>query len=113
MAETDIYNSKKRYETVVRELDTILIPPQQRKTRYAKISKYYCKNKANLTHFKRMFNIFETKDQSYVRRLRICCVLRLITSATEKDLATIDKEGDRDEINSIVAFMHGHSNVSS
>ncbi len=101
MAENDIYDNQKRYETFKEKIDTFHIPPNQRQgTTYR--NSYYCKNKDNIKYFKKLFNFFEAKDNSYIRRLRIFRTFILICHATDKDL----KDCDRDDINSIVAFMH-------
>ncbi len=94
MAEDDIYGSKSKYENFVKNLSKVLTKPKN--------GVYYCKNKKNLKYFKKLFDCFEAKDLSYIRRNKIIYNLRITTFATEKDL----KACDRDEINKIVAFMH-------
>ena len=106
MAENDVYNSKGRYEHFKKNLDLLLIPAEKRQDKQGNHCKYYCKNKANLKYFKRLFELFAAKDISYIRRIRVCDSSRLVVCATCKDLAEIDKRGDRKEINKIVAFMH-------
>ena len=106
MAENDIYNSQERYERLKQNLHLLTTPPEERTDRSGKQTVYFCRNPKNLAYFQALFKVFEARDISYVRRVRICYALRLVCNATEKDLADISKEGDRDEINSIVAFMH-------
>jgi len=104
MAENDIYGSKQKYEKFKNNLKLLLLPPKE--TKHKTNNKYYCKNPMNLKHFNKLFDLFEAKDISYIRRYRVCLTLKLILTATNKDLADVDKGCDRDEINKIVAFMH-------
>ena len=109
MAQNDIYNSKERYEKIVQRIDSLAEKPWQRslskfqsnKTGIGK-AKYYCKNIKNLEYFKKLFPYFDSKDISYVRRIRLFNTLKLISFATEKDF----KNCNREDINGIVAFMH-------
>ncbi|MEW5911315.1 MAG: tyrosine-type recombinase/integrase [Thermodesulfobacteriota bacterium] len=97
MAENDIYNSEKRYSEFKENLDELLKKPKASSKR-----KYYCRNPANLKYYKKLFLLFETKDISYIRRMRLFQTLKLITYSTEHDLAGCQ----RPEINKIVSFMH-------
>src|SRR3989344_4381803 len=100
MAENDIYNSQRKYEKFKKTLNLLTIKPKTESTR----KQYYCKNKANLEYFKRIFAVFEAKDTSYIRRLRLLQTFKLISYATEKNLA----ECDRNDIGKIVGLMHQH-----
>ena len=102
MAENDIYNSKSKYERFRDNLDKLLIPPDKRQGKYRSISKYYCKNIVNLEYYKILFNKFESKDLSYVRRLRVLAQLKIITYVTDKDLISCERE----DIEKIMSFMH-------
>ncbi|MFH1456147.1 MAG: site-specific integrase [archaeon] len=97
MAENDIYNNKVRYENFVANVDQILEPPKKKQKK-----KYYCKNKNNVVYFKRFFKHFDTKDLSFIRRLRVLQTFKVICHATDKYL----KECEREDINKIVSFMH-------
>lgn len=100
MAENDIYDSKGKYERFKNRLDDLAINPKDRKDK--KKVKYYCKNKKNLEYFRKLFLIMDARDPSYIHRIRLLRNLVVICYATEKDLA----ECERDDINSIVAYMH-------
>ena len=92
MAENDVYNNKRRYENFKNNLILLLEPPDKKYTKYCK---YYCKNPKNLKYLKRLFEIFDAKDISYIRRNKICMIVKLILTATNKDLAEIDIEVQR------------------
>ena len=106
MPENDIYNSQRKYENFLKNLELFLIPPERRADDRGRKSIYYCKNKNNLKYFRRMAEKFDARDISYVRRCRVLNTLRLICHATGKDLA----ECDRDDMDKIVAFMHTRYN---
>ncbi|MBT4577190.1 tyrosine-type recombinase/integrase, partial [Candidatus Woesearchaeota archaeon] len=95
MPEEDIYGSKKRYKIFMSNIDDLT-------GLTSKIAKYYCKNKVNLQYFRQFGKIFDSRDTSYIRRLRLLGTLRMITFATTKDL----KDCEREDINEIVAFSH-------
>jgi integrase len=97
MAEDDIYKSKSKFEKAVKNIGKLIEKPKKHKNRI-----YYVKNKENLVYFNRFCKIFATKDLSYIRRLRLFQVLKLICYMTEKNL----KDCKREDINEIVAFMH-------
>ena len=59
MVEDDIYGNEARYEKFKENLGR----NEHRQ------KKHYCKNKANLKHFEKLFVMFEVKDISYIRRL--------------------------------------------
>lgn len=106
MAENDIYGSKEKYESFKDNLNDLLTPLRGERKRGKRW--YYCKNKANIEYFKRLFSYFEAKDLSYVRRLRLIQNLKLACFATDKDLKVLDRDG----VNEIVAFMHSVSKSS-
>ena len=101
MADNDIYDNKKKYESFKQKLSQFVLKPEER-TDTTKKGKYYCNNKDNLVYFEHLFKSFEAKDISYVRRNRLLGTMRLICYATDKNL----KDLDREDINSIVTFMH-------
>ncbi|MEA2037549.1 MAG: hypothetical protein U9O94_08620 [Nanoarchaeota archaeon] len=108
MAENDIYNSEKRYE-FFRENFRYLMGSQDETEKVDNSKcKYYCRNSKNVDYFERMFEVYETKDLSYVRRIRLNMTFKLILAGTEKDLSSIDSEEDRREVDKIFAFMHQH-----
>ncbi len=97
MATDDIYNNKKRYVTFLRSLDEYCQKPKPGSRR-----KFWIKNPTNKAYFVQLSRLFEAKDISFVRRLRLFQTLKLICHATNKDL----KDCTRDDINKIVGFMH-------
>ena len=97
MAENDIYNNKARYEAFKRNVDDIVIQPKSVSKR-----KYYCKNSDNIQYFQKMFLAFESRDTSYIRRMRLLQTLKLITFATNIELSCCRRQ----DIDNIVAFMH-------
>jgi|SRR3989344_520564 len=102
MTENDIYNSKEKYEKFKVNLELFALKPEFRKQDRGKKLKYYCKNPKNLEYFKKLFDYFEARDLSYIRRNRTIDCLKLICFAIDKDL----KECEREDINKIIAFMH-------
>ncbi len=94
MADDDIYKSKARYESMIKNLDLLCDKPTNRK------AIYYCKNPVNLTYFKKLIDVFEMKDLSYIRRIRVLHVMKVITYVLDKNL----KECTRNDINRLVAF---------
>lgn len=106
MPENDIYNNKSKYETFLKKLDLLTIPPEKRTDKRSGKAVYYCRNRDNLIYFRKLAEKFDARDLSYVRRYRIFNTLILLCYATEKDLA----QCDRDDIDKIVAFMHTRYN---
>lgn len=100
MVENDIYNNKQKYESFKRTLSKLTIKSDKLSPNKKQI--FYCKNPANIEYYKKLFEYFETKDLSYIRRMRVIGSFKLVTYATEMDL----KECDRADINKIVTFMH-------
>jgi len=99
MAEEDIYGSKKKYEKFKANLNRFL--SVDRHSRDGR-RKYYCKRPGNLNYFKLLFAHFDSRDLSYIRRIRVTQSLKFICNSTEKDL----RECERDDINLIMADMH-------
>lgn len=97
MAENDIYDSQGKYERFKAQLATLCEKPKKDRVRI-----YHCQNPKNLRHFQELFRIFDSKDTSYVRRLRLLMSMKLICYAATKDL----KECQREDMDEIVAFMH-------
>ncbi len=104
MAENDIYNSKEKYDKFKSTYRAFVNPPSDTEKQNSgyKTRKYYCKNPENIVYFKTMFDKFEAKDISYVRRLRLINTMKLIMHATTKNL----KDCDRPDVDKVVAFMH-------
>ena len=101
MVENDIYNSKSKYENFKRDLDNFLIKPDHRPM-VSGNSKFYCKNPVNLQYFKALFDKFEARDLSFVRRNRLIADMRLITHVISKDLS----ECEREDIDGIMRFIN-------
>lgn len=102
MAEDDIYGSKKKYEHIKENLSSLSVEPSQRRHGRGGAGKYYCKNPVNLEYFKKLFEHFEAKDISYIRRVRLIQSMRLICHLATKDLA----DCTRDDVNLIAGAMH-------
>ena len=97
MADNDIYDSEEKYRKFKANLNKLLDPPNREGHR-----KYYCKNKENLKYFHKLFEKFEARDVSYIRRLRLFRTLIVIVYVADKDL----KDLEREDVDRIVAFMH-------
>ena len=91
MADNDIYNSKARYEQFKKDLEDFTKPSKKAN------SKYYCKNPKNLQYFENLFSRLEVNDLSYVRRLSLIKVLKIVVFCAIKDLVEITRK-DIDEI---------------
>ena len=96
MAENDIYDNKRIYDSFKTNLNEFLDKPKENDKR-----KYYCKYKENLNYFNKLFSKFETRDISYVRRNRLLSIFKVICFVIEKDLAT----ATRDDIEEVVKYM--------
>ena len=94
MAENDIYDSKNKYEQFRKNLADLTQPGPKRT--------YICKNPANIKYAEKLCLHFEAQDASYVRRLRVLQVLKIILDQTTKDL----KECNRENIDKIVAYVN-------
>lgn len=97
MAEDDIYKSKARYENFVKNLEKNLLEKPK-----GKRAIYYCKNPKNLEYFRILIDSFDVRDLSFIRRIRVLHVMKIITYVIEKDL----KECERADINKLVAYAH-------
>ena len=98
MAENDIYNSKRKYSIFKENIGSICEKPEKTGSK----RKYYCRNRENIQFFYKLFKVFDFKDMSYIRRIRLLQTLKLICYATDRVL----KECDRKEINRIISYMH-------
>lgn len=98
MVEDDIYQSKKRYEAFIKNINRLTTKPRKND----KSKKYYCKNKVNISHYSRLIKYFDTKDLSYVKRLRLLNTFKIVTFVIEKDL----KDLEREDINEIIIFVN-------
>ena len=98
MAEDDIYKNKERYEKFVSSIQDYTFKPAKNGKR-----KYWIKNKDNVQYFKRLFNIFETRDTSYIRRLRLCRTFLIVNYVLDQDLAESERE-DIEKPPSLVVF---------
>ena len=109
MPEDDIYGNRKRYERFLASLES-LVEPIEEGFKLIGNKRYYCKNPENLKYFKLLVKLFDTRDLSYIRRLRLFDSLRLIVHVVEIDL----KECTRGDINNILAFSHEvHKSIES
>ena len=97
MADNDIYNNEKKYINFLANLEKLLTKD---KSNYHR--KYYCKNPVNLQYFKRMAKLFDRKDNSFIRRLRLFRTLLIVVHVCKKDLVLCDRE----DIDEILAFSH-------
>ncbi|RJQ21360.1 hypothetical protein C4580_02355 [Candidatus Woesearchaeota archaeon] len=94
MAENDIYNSKEAYERMVRNLADFAEPGRHKV--------YVCKNRENLKYIEKLILHFEARDLSYVRRIRLFGMMKIVMHTTEKNL----KDCTRDDIDRMVAFVN-------
>jgi len=114
MANDDIYGSKAKYEKFKENLLELAKPlktkeeHEEDKTKPT-TKKYYCKNPDNLEYFKKLFLTFESKDLSYVRRIRLLQVFKVIVNETDKNL----KDLVRQDIDQIVSFANQTFNAKT
>lgn len=101
MAENDIYNNRGRYERFLKRLETYVLPPENRPQNERR-EVYQIKNHVNVKYFLKIQGVFETKDLSYIHRLRLFGDLLLAAHATDNDF----KDLEREDIDTLVAFMH-------
>lgn len=102
MAENDIYNSKVKYEKAIQNLDNLLRPVSEKQKGQRGKRHYQCRVPKNIGYIKKLAKKFDAKDLSYVRRLRVINSFKIVLDQAEKDL----KDLDRDDIDSIMGFMH-------
>jgi len=100
MAEDDIYGNREKYERYVARIERLSVPIAARERRGTR--KYWCKNPDNVAHFTRLLPVFEARDLSYTRRIRLFRTLLLICYATEKQLSQCTRE----DVDRIVGFAH-------
>lgn len=111
MAEEDIYGNKRRYEFLVSRLDDLALPPDERKKtwKHMKYGRYWVKNRENLKYFRRLIDMMEVDDLSYIRRRRNVEWMNIICHSTEKDL----NDCDREDIDKIVTHARKTLNPES
>lgn len=97
MAEDDIYHNEARYEKFKKNLDDLFNPPTEDEKR-----KYWCKNRVNKKYFEKLFNKFEARDNSYIRRLRLLRTFIIINYVLDMDLVKVE----RDDIDKVMAYSH-------
>lgn len=102
MAENDIYDNQRRYEGFKAGLQELLIPPTVVNGRKRGYRKYYVKNKSNLAYFGHLFRHCESKDYSYIRRIRLASTLLVVCHLTEKDLSQLG----RNDIDALMTEIH-------
>lgn len=116
MAENDIYNNKEKYEGLKARFRSLTLKPEDRiypkdiRPPGLRKEKYIVKNPDNLSYFEKLFQVFDARDISYIRRIRLLRQMKTICHSTDKNL----KDCDRDDIDKIVAFAHtvNHSSKS-
>jgi len=86
MAENDIYNSKRQYETIVQKIEGGFYLQPDKKTCY------FIRNKDNVKYFQQLINEFEFRDISYIRRIQFMKALRKTCFCTDKDLKDLTRE---------------------
>jgi len=86
MAENDIYNSKRQWETIVKKLENGKYLNRDKKTHY------YIKNKINLKYFKELAKKFDYMDISYIRRIQFFKALRKVCYFCDKDIKTMTRQ---------------------
>ncbi|MDO8480180.1 MAG: site-specific integrase [Nanoarchaeota archaeon] len=104
MAQDDIYNSKRQYDTVVEKINSgVYLEPY-------KSGKYVIRNKVNVEYFKKLITEFEYKDTSYIRRIQFFKALRKTCALTDKDLSSLTRE----DIKEMVAKLNKvHKTINS
>ncbi len=100
MVDDDIYHNKKRYDNFIVNIDRLSIPLDQ-KPHKGKVGKYVCKNPVNLQYFSQLAHLFDSRDTSYIRRLRLFGDLKAVVHHTSKDL----KDLKREDIDKIMAIL--------
>src|SRR3989338_8086346 len=97
MAENDIYDSKGKYEAFKNNLKQLLNPPKPKDKR-----KYYCKNPHNLRYFETLITKFEALNLSFVRRIRILHMFKIVVHCLSKPLPDVTRE----DIDQMVTFVN-------
>ncbi|MFH1134089.1 MAG: tyrosine-type recombinase/integrase [Nanoarchaeota archaeon] len=107
MAEDDIYGSKAQYERLRSRIDSYTKQPDNSKDAplTERRREYWIKNAKNLRYYHKLIDrggIFDARDTSFVRRLRLLRTLQMVTHILEIDL----KDADRDDLNRVIAFSN-------
>lgn len=89
MAENDIYNNEKRYETF---LEGFKLSFLEKPSKSDKRRKYYVRNKRNAEYVKVLHEFFEFHDTSYIGRNRYISIFLFICDKTQKDLANLERK---------------------
>lgn len=98
MAEDDIYGNEAKYNRFKQNLRELLTLPVDNKGH----RKYTVKDEANLAYYRRLFAIFEAKDMSFIRRLRLLKTFNIVNHVISHDL----KSCTREEMDQVMAFAH-------
>lgn len=96
MAENDIYNSQARYERLTKKIKGWTYPAIRGARRY------WIQCPDNRKYFDVVIAKSESKDLSYIRRVRLLHSLLVICYIINKDLAT----ADRKDVDELLAFAH-------
>lgn len=100
MAENDIYNSKKQYETIVKKIESrVYLKPDKR-------TQYFVKNPDNLKYLRHLVKEFEFRDISYVRRIQFFKALRKTCFCTDKDLKALTREDAKEIVSKLNSIHH-------
>jgi len=94
MAEDDIYNSKRHYETIVQRWKDCSYCKKGAKgnTKQRGAEKYIIKNKSNCKYITKLVKEFEYLDMSYIRRINYLKAFKKTCSLTSKDVKDLDRE---------------------
>ena len=98
MAENDIYDSKGKFESFRSRLNEYLEVPTGKR-------KYQIKSKGNLKYFNILFNKFEARDISFIRRMRLMKNFMIINHVIKKDLKGVS----RDDIDKLMAYFNNRN----
>lgn len=104
MAIEDIYGNKRKYEYFKKNYKKMLAWPGEeyfKKPIKRGERKHFCRDSVNLKYFPELFELFELKDLSFVRRNRLLTDFIYITHLADKDL----KDLGRSDINKFVIMM--------
>lgn len=92
MAQNDIYNSQKQWQTITKKIENGTYLKKDKKT------KYYIKNPTNLKYFKKLIEEFNYQDISYIRRIQLFKALRITCFFSKKDI----KDLNRNDVKKII-----------
>ncbi len=113
LADDDIYGSKKSYERTVSNIHEFSLPVNKRTVPQRGIRRYQCTIPANMQYWQVLFDHFEARDLSYIRRLRLINSFKLIIHHAHTDLRSVDAASDRQAIDGIVREARKTLNPSS